>query len=111
MEELWTGIGVVIGIFLAIMILIAYHKHFFVIYFDFAHGIFAEIMVSLFFGILIVVLAYVYWPVVVLGIGLFAFWNIRKTNDELQKKKIIIMAVIFLVLVSVLGIGAWIFML
>ena len=108
MKDLFMEITLVVSIIFAIMIWISYHKHFFVFYFNFAHGIVTEIFVSLICGVMITCVTFVFWPIVVLVIGLFAFINVKKTTDEKKKKILIIFAAISCIIVAILGICSWI---
>ena len=108
MRDMITNIALVLGIIYMIILWIGFHKHFFVIYWDFGAGLGRELFVCAILGFLMSAATLCFWPVLVIIIVGVAFFQYRKAVSSVMKKGILICSVVLSLVVAFIGTAAWI---
>lgn len=108
MRDMVVAVAFILTLVYMILLWIGFHKHWFVIYWDFASGIGKELLVCFFLGVLMAAATLCFWPVLDIVIGVFAYFQHKKATTPEKKKIIIIFAAVLAIIVAVIGIMAWV---
>ena len=108
MRDMVTNIGLILGIIYMVLLWVGFHKHFFVFYWDLGAGIGMELFICAILGFLMSAATLCFWPVLVLIIAGFAFFQYRKTASPAMKKGILALSITLGVIVAFVGTTAWV---
>ncbi len=108
MRDMVTNIGLILGIIYMILLWVGFHKHFFVFYWNFSAGIGMELFVCALLGFVMAAATLCFWPVLVLIIAGFAFFQYKKAVSPAIKKGILALSITLSLIVAFIGTAAWV---